>query len=76
MLEELRIMLEFLIAGLLLIIIHFGEPVYYFIYVKRNKLDISPVYSEPPKVSIIIPTYNEGNRIMVLCGFVQYISAE
>ncbi|AWR93975.1 glycosyltransferase [Acidianus brierleyi] len=56
-------MLEFLIAGLLLLIIHFGEPVYYFMYVKGNKLNISPVYSEPPKVSIIIPTYNEGDKI-------------
>jgi glycosyltransferase involved in cell wall biosynthesis len=56
-------MLEFLIAGLLLLLIHFGEPLYYFISIRKNELNITPVYVDPPKVSIIIPTYNEGNRI-------------
>ncbi|ARM74643.1 glycosyltransferase [Acidianus manzaensis] len=57
-------LLDLIFIGLLLIVFHFVEPVYYFKYVSGKRLDISRTLADPPHVSIIVPTYNEGDKIV------------
>ncbi|WP_338602516.1 glycosyltransferase [Sulfolobus tengchongensis] len=49
--------------AILLIIIHFAIPALYYLYIKNKKLDIKPENKEVIDVSIIIPTYNESDKI-------------
>ncbi|BBG27657.1 glycosyltransferase [Sulfuracidifex tepidarius] len=48
--------------GLSLLAIHFTEPLSYFAYIKNKKLDLKENEDLPP-VSVIIPSYNEKDKI-------------
>ena len=58
-------LLEF--AALTLAGIHFGIPLVYYLYLKNRYLnkswDVKVDESYRPKVTIIVPTYNEANFI-------------
>ncbi|ACR41262.1 glycosyltransferase [Saccharolobus islandicus] len=56
-------MLILLEIGALLVIIHLIEPIMYYLILKNKILKIQYSDSKFYSVSIIIPTYNEGERI-------------
>jgi len=49
--------------GMLLILVHFTEPISYYLYLRNRKLNIEYINNKYRNISIIIPTYNEGERI-------------
>jgi cellulose synthase/poly-beta-1,6-N-acetylglucosamine synthase-like glycosyltransferase len=54
------------LLALILVLIHFGFPLLYYLYLKSIWLNRDWGLGDPgytPKVSIIIPTYNEANLI-------------
>ncbi|MCH4816139.1 MAG: glycosyltransferase [Saccharolobus sp.] len=56
-------MLILLELGVLLVIIHFVEPIIYYLPLRNKQLEIQHPNSKFYNLSIIIPTYNEGERI-------------